>query len=204
MSVIKQISVYNGTNWDTKDIGVDASNVALGNSIVLTDILPASKLNGNRVVLTGSDQKLTTSSITDVNLACLSNCTVNIQSQLTSLASSRVHAKDLGTNISNQCVGVTGVITSERKQLYLWIPMNFYAPVSGIVITSLKIRLRLPSGGYLISDGEEIVNEITSQEVKLAQGIINVSCNRGTSGTAWYTTNNVPVTGIVDLIANYI
>lgn len=82
MSVIKQISVYNGTSWDTKDIGVDASNVALGNSIVLTDILPASKLSKNRVVLTDSDQILTTSSITDTNLACLSNCTVNIQNEL--------------------------------------------------------------------------------------------------------------------------
>ena len=33
MSIIKQISVYDGSSWGTSDIGVDAANVLLSSNI---------------------------------------------------------------------------------------------------------------------------------------------------------------------------
>ena len=33
MSVIKQISVYDGSNWGTEDIGADAGNILLSSNI---------------------------------------------------------------------------------------------------------------------------------------------------------------------------
>jgi len=72
-TTIKQISVYNGSAWETANIGVDASNVTLSSNIAsnknlqtaLNNILPASQLSANKVLISGSDKKITSSSVTN-------------------------------------------------------------------------------------------------------------------------------------------
>lgn len=71
-TTIKQISVYNGSAWETANIGVNASDVTLSSNIAgstnlqtaLSNILPASQLSANKVLISGSDKKITSSSIT--------------------------------------------------------------------------------------------------------------------------------------------
>ena len=79
MSVIKQISIFNGSNWDTPaDIGANAGNIDIATSAGsttniagssnlytgLTNILPASRLTANTALISGPDQKITSSSVT--------------------------------------------------------------------------------------------------------------------------------------------
>lgn len=98
MSVIKQISVYNGSSWDSNDIGADAANITLGSKLVgstnlqtaLGNILPAdNNLTASRVVITGNDKKLATSSITGTKLGYLSDVSSNIQTQLNNLSNNK-------------------------------------------------------------------------------------------------------------------
>ena len=90
MSVIKQISVYNGSSWNTDDIGADASNVTLSSNIAgstnlntaLSNILPASQLTASRVLISDANKKIVASDITSTQLGYLSGVTSNIQTQI--------------------------------------------------------------------------------------------------------------------------
>lgn len=94
MGVIKQISIYNGNDWVTDDIGVNASNVDLSSNIygannvqgVLNNLLPTSKLSGSKVIVTNSNNKLTASNINTTQLSYLSGLRTNVQNQLDSKA----------------------------------------------------------------------------------------------------------------------
>ena len=89
-TIIKQIKVYNGSAWQTADIGVDASNITLSSNIAgstnlqtaLSNILPASQLAASKIVLTDSNKKLTTSTVSTTELEYLSGTTASIQTQL--------------------------------------------------------------------------------------------------------------------------
>lgn len=88
--IIKQISVYDGSSWGTKDIGVNAGNVLLSSSIAgstdlqtaLGNILPENQLTANQVLIAGSDKKITTSGVSATQLGYLDGVTSNIQTQL--------------------------------------------------------------------------------------------------------------------------
>lgn len=94
MSVIKQISIFNGTNWDTPaNIGANAENVDFtyttgsqaGNTAALSSILPAQALTASRVLVTDSNGKLSSSSISSgvLNTALSGASTVSsLQSQI--------------------------------------------------------------------------------------------------------------------------
>lgn len=90
MSVIKQISVYNGSSWNTDDIGADASNVTLSSNIAgstnlntaLSNILPASQLTASRALISDANKKIVASDITSTQLGYLSGVTSNIQTQI--------------------------------------------------------------------------------------------------------------------------
>lgn len=92
MSIIKQISVYNGSSWETPcDIGADASNILLSSNIAgstnlqtaLNNILPTSQLNTGRVVVTDGNKQLSTPvNISSTQLGFLSGTAANIQTQI--------------------------------------------------------------------------------------------------------------------------
>lgn len=90
MSVIKQISVYDGSNWGTEDIGADAGNILLSSSIAgstnlqtaLGNILPASQLTANQVLIADSNKRLATNGVSATQLGYLDGVTSNIQTQL--------------------------------------------------------------------------------------------------------------------------
>lgn len=97
MSVIKQISIFNGSNWDTPaDIGANAENIDFtyttgsqqGNTAALSSILPAQALTASRVLVTDSNGKLSSSSISSgiLNTALSGASTItSLQSQINTL-----------------------------------------------------------------------------------------------------------------------
>ena len=101
MSIIKQISVYDGSSWGINDIGANAGNIDLiapgsttttnlaGSSNLFTalnNILPTNQLTASRVVITDANKKLATSNITSTQLASLSGVTnIPIQTQINTL-----------------------------------------------------------------------------------------------------------------------
>lgn len=100
MSIIKQISVFDGSSWNTDNIGANAGNIDLmnaegtatstiaGSTNLLTglnNILPASKLTASRVLVSNSSGVITTSSITSTQLGRLSDVSDNVQTQINTL-----------------------------------------------------------------------------------------------------------------------
>lgn len=91
MSIIKQISVYDGSSWGTSDIGADAANILLSSSIAgstnlqtaLGNILPVDQLaTANQVLIADSNKKIATSGVSTTQLGYLSGVTSGIQTQL--------------------------------------------------------------------------------------------------------------------------
>ena len=90
MSVIKQISVFNGTDWQTRDIGAKAQNITLSSTVagstnletVLTNTLSNSKLTANRALVSAANQQISASNVTSTQLGFLSGTTSSIQTQL--------------------------------------------------------------------------------------------------------------------------
>jgi len=79
MSIIKQISVFNGNSWDTDNIGANAGNIELLSSdgstastvagstnllTGLTNILPTNALTASRALISDGNGKISTSSVT--------------------------------------------------------------------------------------------------------------------------------------------
>ena len=62
MSVIKQISVFNGSDWNTGDIGADASNIDISNAILGsgTNVQSALTTIGNKIGTTAIPSALGT------------------------------------------------------------------------------------------------------------------------------------------------
>lgn len=95
MSVIKQISVFDGSNWNINDIGANAGNITLNSSIAgsdvlqtaLNNILPASQLTASRAIVTDGNKKLSASAVSATQLGYLSGVTSSIQTQLNAKAS---------------------------------------------------------------------------------------------------------------------
>lgn len=107
MSVIKQISIFNGSNWEpAADIGANAENIDFtyttgsqqGNTAALSSILPAQVLTASRVLTTDSNGKLSSSNISSgvLNTALTGASTVtSLQSQINTL----------NTNFNNPTIG---------------------------------------------------------------------------------------------------
>lgn len=92
MSVIKQISVYNGSSWEgPHDIGANAENIALSSQIVgstvlstaLSNILPTAKLDNNKILITsGTGQLAVNKNVPSSKIDFLKNVSSDIQGQL--------------------------------------------------------------------------------------------------------------------------
>ena len=96
MSVIKQISVFNGSDWNTGDIGADASNIDISSSILgsSTNVQSALTTIGNKIGTTAIPSGLGTTLTGAIN---------TLNTKLTNLSSL---TKDLlSIDITNQAVG---------------------------------------------------------------------------------------------------
>ena len=91
MSVIKEISVFNGSTWESSSIGANASNITLSSNIAgntnletaLSNILPASQLAANGIVVTDGNKRLTVANnLSSTKLDFLSNVNYDIQTQI--------------------------------------------------------------------------------------------------------------------------
>lgn len=100
MSIIKQISVYDGSSWGINDIGANAGNIDLiasdsstatnlaGSSNLFTalnNILPTNQLTASRALVTNSSKKLDVSTTTATQLSYVHGVTSNIQTQIDTL-----------------------------------------------------------------------------------------------------------------------
>lgn len=97
MSIIKQISVYDGSGWGINDIGANAGNIDLiapdsttttnlvGSSNLFTalnNILPTNQLTASRALVTDANKKLAVSTTTTTQLGYVHGVTSNIQTQI--------------------------------------------------------------------------------------------------------------------------
>ena len=97
MSIIKQISVYDGSSWGINDIGANAGNIDLiasgsttttnlaGSSNLFTalnNILPTSQLTASRALVTDANKKLAVSATTSTQLGYVHGVTSSIQTQI--------------------------------------------------------------------------------------------------------------------------
>lgn len=100
MSIIKQISVFNGNSWDTDNIGANAGNIELLSSdgstastvagstnllTGLTNILPINALTASRALISDGNGKISTSSVTSTQLGRLSGVTSSVQTQINNI-----------------------------------------------------------------------------------------------------------------------
>ena len=100
MSIIKQISVFNGNSWDTDNIGANAGNIELLSSdgstastvagstnllTGLTNILPTNALTASRALISDGNGKISTSSVTSTQLGRLSGVTSGVQTQINNI-----------------------------------------------------------------------------------------------------------------------
>lgn len=118
MSIIKQISVYDGSSWGTSDIGVDAGNILLSSNIAgstnlqtaLGNILPTSQLStANQVLIADSSKRIATSGVSTTQLGYLSGVTSGIQAQINELNS---NLTTLNTNKLNKAVTSDTTVTA--------------------------------------------------------------------------------------------
>lgn len=117
MSVIKQISVYDGSSWTLNDIGVNAENVALSSSVVLSDILPTSKLTTSRVLISDGNGKIAPSGISTT----LFNTALNGASSSTSLQSQiNTINTNLGKKVAKTGDTMTGSLTISPGNIWTY------------------------------------------------------------------------------------
>lgn len=147
-----------------------------------------------RNVLTISQQSLTNTQKTQVrnNIGAANN------SDVTDMSSQ--HFK-VGNSISNLTIeGVYGFVTSSGKNAHICFPLRMFDNVGTITITSLKVGLRISSGGYLGgADNFEISSYITSAYVNTRQGVVKVIAEKS---DGWGATNNTPFIGRGSLTAS--
>lgn len=115
--IIKQISVYDGSSWGTKDIGANAGNILLSNNIAgstnlqtaLGNILPTNQLTANQVLIADSNNKIATSGVSATQLGYLSGVTSRIRDQIDALNS---NLTTLNTNKLNKAVTSDTTVTA--------------------------------------------------------------------------------------------
>ena len=118
MSIIKQLSVYDGSQWKIDDIGAQASNITfsggatiLGKSNVqeaLSALGGSSALTGSRVVVTDSNGKLSTSAMTANEL---SNISTELGNKVPTTRT--VNGKALSADITLSAADVGAASTSD-------------------------------------------------------------------------------------------
>lgn len=117
MSIIKQISVFDGSSWGIDDIGANAGNIDLiapsstvttnlaGSSNLFTalnNILPSDQLTASRALVTDANKKLAVSSTTATQLGYVHGVTSAIQTQINTLNTKLITGTVIsGVNLNN-------------------------------------------------------------------------------------------------------
>ena len=167
MSVIKQISIFNGSNWDTPaDIGANAGNIDIATSAGsttniagssnlytgLTNILPASRLTANTALISGPDQKITSSSVTSAQLEYLSGTTTNIQTALNTLNTNFTNIDNI--NFKVQIIPNSGSFNSpDGTGVWYMQGVTNQSPIYPIAGWGLLFQMRTPKSLHPTSTG---------------------------------------------------
>lgn len=94
-----------------------------------------------------------------------------------------------------------GWITGGKKNLFLIIPLNLTDDLSTATIASLKVGLRLSTGGYAFgADNKDVTSMITRIVVNKREGVLRVEI---TSDTDICDTNNICCAGTANLTATF-
>lgn len=154
MSIIKQISVFDGSSWGIDDIGANAGNIDLiapsstvttnlaGSSNLFTalnNILPTNQLTASKVVITDANKKLATSSVTSTQLGRLSGVSDNVQTQISTLNTDLTNKLDL--------VAKNAIPQNSNLNNYNTTPGVYYVGTDGIATTISNIPQ--PASGVL-------------------------------------------------------
>ena len=158
MSVIKQISVYDGSSWNTNDIGAAASNVSLSTNAAgasnvqtaLNNLVGTSKLTGSRAIITNASGVLNTSSVTSTQLGYLSGTTANLQTQINTLNT------NLENKVSKSGDTMTSPLVIERESLDNDAAAHLRVVNNGFTAGNTPTGLRTDYPVYLVdSTGEQ-------------------------------------------------
>lgn len=97
-------------------------------------------------------------------------------------------------SLSNTVVyNAYGWISGNAKNLYLFIPLNFISNVSTVSFNSLRVGLRLSTGGYAFgADSFDVTSMVALAQIKRFEGGVLVNIN---SDTAICDTNNICCAG---------
>ena len=102
----------------------------------------------------------------------------------------------------NMYCGVFGYVTEGGTQLVLFIPVSLWTDVSFNLtsVDNLLLRIRTPSGGYLVSSGFNATSLVTTKQLRSGgRGLYIVA----TKSDGWGVANNSVVTGEVTLAVTF-
>lgn len=104
--------------------------------------------------------------------------------------------------LSNSTVySAYGWITGGKKTLFLLIPLNLTNNVSTAAFTSLKVGLRLSTGGYAFgADNTDVTSMITKTVVNKREGVLRVEV---ASDTDICDTNNICCAGTANFTVTF-
>ena len=223
MSVIDQISVFDGEEWGTPyDIGVKSNNVLLSSNIAgstnlqtaLNNILPVGQLSRNMVVTTDIDKRLVASSISSsiLNKALEgASTTTSLQSQIDTL-NNKVNNQSgyipKGTSSNEFPLYGFGFLTNEKKDIVFCCPVNFSSSITEKNITSVKCQIRYPAGGYISPNYGEWISYLHNSLLHTNVGTLEFTFRRdsgwpGDNHTVANMTNNIPLVGRIVLTVSF-
>ena len=108
--------------------------------------------------------------------------------EIATISANMPYLRGKGTYENHNIYNITGYITSGAKDAILYIPMCWAPNVSDATVTSLKISLRVASGGYLGgASGFDATSLITGATVRAVQGILQVNLS---NADGWGISNN--------------
>ena len=140
MSIIKQISVFDGSSWGINDIGANAGNIDLiapsstvttnlvGSSNLFTalnNILPSAQLTASRALVTDANKKLAVSATTATQLGYVHGVTSDIQTQIDTL----------NTNLTLRAINNPTVLTNSHNLNSIITP-GFYKTENTLIPTN--------------------------------------------------------------------
>ena len=103
---------------------------------------------------------------------------------------------------NNMYCGVFGYVTESGTQLVLFIPVSIWTDTSFTLtsVDNLLLRIRTPSGGYLVSSGYNATSLVTDKQLR--------SGGRGfyivvTKSDGWGVANNSVITGEVTIAVTF-
>lgn len=96
-------------------------------------------------------------------------------------------------------VYIFGHVTTAGKDLRISIPLpKLTNLVTGATVTTLKVGVRIPAGGYITGDVYDYKSSIT--HIELEGSFIHINCR---NDNGWGVTNNIPVTGLGDFACTF-